>query len=96
MADAWGWLRDGEISTTYVQRDSVGSLVERAGGSAVPLRIESALVRHADDLHQVLKDLTGLAKMASAPMNTYQAAVRNAVELLKQIERESMEDNCHG
>lgn len=47
--------------------------------------------KYSADLHQVLKDLTGLAKMASAPLNTYQAAVRNSDELLKQIERESTE-----
>lgn len=96
MADAWGWLRDGEIISAYVQRGSVESLADRSSGRAVALKIETAPVRYAGDLHQVLRDLTGLAKMASAPMNTYQAAVRNAVELLKQIERESMEDNCHG
>jgi hypothetical protein len=49
------------------------------------------LQKYSADLHQVLKDLTGLAKMASAPLNTYQAAVRNSDELLKQIERESTE-----
>jgi len=45
----------------------------------------------AAELHQVLKDLTGLAKLAAAPLNTYEAAVRNADELLKQIDRESLE-----
>ncbi|WP_421921635.1 hypothetical protein [Marinobacter salarius] len=47
--------------------------------------------KYSAELHQVLKDLTGLAKLASAPLNTYQAAVRNSDELLKQIERESTE-----
>lgn len=49
------------------------------------------LQKYSEDLHQVLKDLTGLAKLGSAPLNTYQAAVRNSDELLKQIERESTE-----
>ncbi|EDM46254.1 hypothetical protein [Marinobacter algicola] len=49
------------------------------------------LQKYSADLHQVLKDLTGLAKLGSAPLNTYQAAVRNSDELLKQIERESTE-----
>lgn len=47
--------------------------------------------KYSTELHQVLEDLTGLAKLASAPLNTYQAAVRNSDELLKQIERESTE-----
>lgn len=51
----------------------------------------AVLQKYSVDLHQVLQDLTGLAKMASAPLNTYQAAVRNSDELLKQIERESTE-----
>ena len=52
----------------------------------------NARQRHANDLYQVLKDLTGLAKLAAAPLNTYQAAVRNADELLKTIDTESTED----
>jgi len=47
--------------------------------------------KYAPELYQVLKDLTGLAKMAAAPLNTYRAAVRNSDELLKQIDRESTE-----
>lgn len=47
--------------------------------------------KYTPELYQVLKDLTGLAKMGAAPLNTYQAAVRNSDELLKQIERESTE-----
>ncbi len=61
----------------------------------MPLRAETAKVRHADELYQVLKDLTGLAKMAACPLNTYKAAIRNSDELLQQIERESMEDSNH-
>lgn len=43
---------------------------------------------YADDLFQVLRDLIGLAKMASAPLNTYHAAIRNGDELIKEVERE--------
>lgn len=53
--------------------------------------------RHADDLYQVLKDLTAMAKLAApiTALNTYQAAVRNADELLNKIDEESKEDVGH-
>lgn len=50
--------------------------------------------KYADDLYQVLKDLTVMAKMGVpiSCINTYAAAVRNAEQLLKKIDVESMED----
>tara|TARA_R110001583_G_scaffold25218_1_gene91431 strand:- start:1488 stop:1784 length:297 start_codon:yes stop_codon:yes gene_type:complete len=98
MADAFGlrWPGDTELFTACTLGTDVNEQIESYKLVKLPLIIETAKARHADELYQVLKDLTGLAKMASAPLNTYQAAVRNADELLKQIERESTEDKCHG
>lgn len=98
MADAYGLIWPGEsgIFSAYAGNADISYAVERYKVREVPLMIETPKARHADDLYQVLKDLTGLAKMASAPLNTYQAAVRNADELLKLIERESTEDLNHG
>ncbi len=98
MADAWGWICPGDtgITSACSSKSVVDSLAAQHDLVVVPLVRETANTRHADDLHQVLKDLTGLAKMASAPLNTYQAAIRNADELLKQIESESTEEESHG
>ncbi|SOB76141.1 hypothetical protein SAMN04488490_1817 [Marinobacter sp. LV10R510-11A] len=98
MADAFGlvWPGEEEIYTTYTPGTDVREVMERYKLRRVPLMLETAKARHADELHQVLKDLTGLVKMASAPLNTYQAAIRNADELLKQIESESTEEESHG
>ncbi len=96
MADAWAWVHEGEIASCSQHKGGADQCVERAGGCTVPLRVETAKVRYANELHQALKDLTGLAMMAAAPLNTYQAAVRNSNELLQQIERESTEDLNHG
>ncbi len=91
MADAWAWAYDGQIAGCWPYKGGADQCVERAGGCAVPLRVETTKVRYANELHQALKDLTGLAMMAAAPLNTYQAAVRNSNELLQQIERECVE-----
>lgn len=66
-------------------------------GRVVPLQIETAKSRHADDLHQVLRDLTTMAKVGVpiSGINTYAAAIRNAEELLAKIEEESTEDVPH-
>jgi hypothetical protein len=98
VADAFGllWPGDTKFLTTCTPEAELQVEIERYNLKRVPLMIETAKARHADELYQVLKDLTGLAKMASAPLNTYQAAVRNSDELLAQIERESTEDKCHG
>ena len=95
MADAWAWIHEGQVAGVFVRWPEVNFCIDRAGGCAMPLRAETAKVRHADELYQVLKDLTGLAKMAACPLNTYKAAIRNSDELLQQIERESMEDSNH-
>ncbi|MGO1500806.1 MAG: hypothetical protein ACTHWH_05935 [Marinobacter sp.] len=97
MADAWGWVYPGDagITSACASRSVVDSLAEQHDLIVVPLVRETANTRHADDLHQVLKDLTGLAKLAAAPLNTYQAAIRNADELLKLIEDESTEEASH-
>lgn len=96
MPDAWGWEHNGDLVNADTRECHINWMVDRAGGNSVPLRIETARVRYADDLYQVLKDLVGLAKLASSPLNAYHAAVRNADELLKQIESESTEDANHG
>lgn len=98
MPDAWGWFYPGDNTLTgaVTNVESLDGIVEQHNVLRVPLVVESAKVKHADDLYQVLKDLTGLAKLASSPLNAYQAAIRNADELLKQIERESTEDVSHG
>lgn len=91
MAKAYGliWPGESEMYTSVSEGVDLQSVVSRHGVKVVPLMLETAKARRADELYQVLKDLTGLAKMASAPLNTYQAAMRNADELLKQIESES-------
>lgn len=88
MADAWAWIHEGQVAGVFVRQPEVDFCVERAGGCAMPLRAETAKVRYADELYQVLKDLTGLAKLAACPLNTYKAAIRNSDELLQQIDRE--------
>ena len=92
MADAWAWIHAGQVAGVFDSRNAATFCAARSGGCALPLRAETAKVRYADELYQVLKDLTGLAMMAAAPLNTYRAAVRNSNELLKQIESESTED----
>ena len=49
--------------------------------------------KHAGELHQVLSDLTSMARLGVpiSCVQTYLAAIRNAEELLKQIERECTE-----
>lgn len=61
-------------------------------GRVVPLQLETASTRHADDLCQVLKDLTGMAKLAASHLNSYHAAIRNAEELLNLIDNESKKE----
>jgi len=95
MADAWAWVHSGQIGGLFLTKSQADWCVERADGCVVPMRVETAKVRHANELHQTLKNLTGLAKMAASPLNTYQAAIRNADLLLEQIERESMEDSSN-
>ncbi|GGE75718.1 hypothetical protein GCM10011533_30080 [Streptosporangium jomthongense] len=94
MADAYGliWPGDEELLTVFTPGADLQDQVERYKLRKVPLVIETAKNRHADDLHEVLKDLAAMAKMAVAAQNTYQAALRNAEELLKQIDRESTEE----
>lgn len=95
MADAWAWVHSGQIGGLFLTKNQADWCVERADGCVVPMRVETAKVRHANELHQTLKNLTGLAKMAASALNTYQAAIRNADLLLEQIERESMEDSSN-
>jgi len=97
MADAYGllWPGDKEFMSVISKGTDVSEQVERYRLSKVPLVIETPKARHADELYQVLKDLTGLAKLAASALNTYQAALRNADLLLEQIERESMEDSSN-
>ncbi|MGP9834244.1 hypothetical protein [Marinobacter sp. NSM] len=96
MADAWAWIHEGQVAGAFVHKGPADFCTDRAGGFVIPLRAETAKVRYADELYQVLKDLTGLAKMAACPLNTYKAAIRNSDELLKQIDRESTEESNHG
>lgn len=94
MAEAWGlvWPGETELFLASNSRAALGDAIERYQVRVVPLTRETAKAKHADELYQVLKDLTGLAKLASAPLNTYAAAVRNADELLKQVELEEEND----
>lgn len=98
MTDAWGWVYPGDagITSACSSKGVVDSLAEQHSLIVVPLVRETAKNRHADELYQVLKDLAGLAKLAAAPLNTYQAAIRNADELLNLINSESTEDANHG
>lgn len=96
MAEAWAWIHEGQVAGAFIGKPPADFCADRAGGCVIPLRAETAKVRHADELYQVLKDLTGLAKLAACPLNTYKAAIRNSDELLKQIDRESTEEPNHG
>lgn len=66
-------------------------------GRVVPLQVETAKSRHADELYQVLRDLTSMAKLGVpiSCINTYLAAIRNAEQLLEKVDNESTEDSTH-
>ncbi len=72
-------------------------MAERYAHEVAPLLVETAKSRHAEELYQVLRDLTVMAKLGVpiSCINTYAAAVRNAEQLLKKIDVESMEDIAH-
>lgn len=97
MVEALGLIWPGEkgIFTTCTTGADISEQVAKYKLIQVPLVRETASTRHADDLCQVLKDLVALAKLAASTLNTYQAALRNADELLKQIDRESAEEIKH-
>ncbi len=60
-------------------------------GRVVPLQVETAKSRRAEELYQVLRDLTTMAKLGVpiSGINTYAAAVRNSDELLQRIDDEA-------
>lgn len=66
-------------------------------GRVVPLQVETAKSRHADELYQVLRDLTSMSKLGVpiSCINTYLAAIRNAEQLLEKVDNESTEDSIH-
>ncbi len=60
-------------------------------------QVETAKSRHADELYQVLRDLTSMAKLGVpiSCINTYLAAIRNAEQLLEKIDEELEKDSDH-
>jgi hypothetical protein len=96
MADAWAWVHNGEIANCSQYKSNAEFLADRAGGCIVPLRVETAKVRYANELHQALKSMADLAKRLTAFNDARPASLLIADELLKQIERESTEDSTHG
>jgi len=86
---AWGVEHNGMVVDAYPTREEARLMCGHLDGAKpVPLCQYTPVTSHAGDLFQVLKDLVGLAKMASAPLNTYHAAVRNGGELIKEVERQ--------
>jgi hypothetical protein len=66
-------------------------------GRVVPLQVQTAKSRHAEELYQVLRDLTAMAKLGVpiSGINTYLAAIRNAEQLLEKIDEELEKDSDH-
>lgn len=86
---AWGVEHNGMVVDAYPTQTEARLMckhLEKA--KPVPLCQYTPVTSHAGDLFQVLKDLVGLARLAAAPLNTYHAAVRNADELIKDVERQ--------
>ncbi len=96
MADAWAWVHSGQIGGLFLTKNQADWCIERADGCVVPMRVETAKVRRADELHTALKGLVDLAKRLTAFNDARPASLLIADELLQQIERESMEDSNHG
>ena len=101
MAECYAHEVFGNLSCFAGTPDQVlASLAGQVGedmvdwGRVVPLQIETPITRHADELHQVLSDLTSMARLGVpiSCINTYLAAIRNAEQLLEKIDQESTED----
>lgn len=85
---AWGVEHNGMVVDAYPTREEARLMCGHLDGAKpVPLCQYTPVTSHAGDLFQALKNLVGLAKMASAPLNTYKAAVHNGDELIKAVER---------
>lgn len=94
MVEALGliWPGDKELFSTCTIGADISEQVAKYKLIQVPLVRETASTRHADDLCQVLKDLTGMAKLGASHLNSYHAAIRNAEELLNLIDNESKKE----
>lgn len=105
MAECYAHEVFGNLSCFAGTPDQVkAALANQAGddmvdwGRVVPLQLETAKSRHADELYQVLRDLTSMAKLGVpiSCINTYLAAIRNAEQLLEKVDNESTEDPSNG
>tara|TARA_B100000214_G_scaffold318205_1_gene252397 strand:+ start:782 stop:1117 length:336 start_codon:yes stop_codon:yes gene_type:complete len=105
MADCYAHEAIGRLSCFAASPEQVQEHVaERFGedmtdwGRVLPLQVETAKSRHADELYQVLRDLTSMAKLGVpiSCINTYLAAIRNAEQLLEKVDNESTEDPSNG
>lgn len=94
MAEAYGLIWPGEsaLLTAYTPGVDVSEAVERHGVRVVPLMIETAKVRHANELHTALKGLVDSAKRLTAFNDARPASLLIADELLKKIELEEAND----
>jgi hypothetical protein len=104
MAECYAHEVFGNLSCFAGTPDQVkAALANQAGddmvdwGRVVPLQVETAKSRHADELYQVLRDLTSMAKLGVpiSCINTYLAAIRNAEQLLEKIDEELEKDSDH-
>lgn len=104
MAECYAHEAFGNLSCFAGTPDQVkAALASQAGddmvdwGRVVPLQVETAKSRHADELYQVLRDLTAMAKLGIpiSCINTYLAAIRNAEQLLEKIDDELEKDSNH-
>jgi len=104
MAECYAHEVFGNLSCFAGTPDQVkAALANQVGGDmvdwgrVVPLQVETAKSRHADELYQVLRDLTSMAKLGVpiSGINTYLAAIRNAEQLLEKIDEELEKDSDH-
>ena len=104
MAECYAHQVFGNLSCFGGTPDQVkAALANQAGedmvewGRVVPLQVETAKSQHAEELYEVLHDLTAMAKLGVpiSGINTYLAAIRNAEQLLENIDNESTEDLIH-
>lgn len=94
MADAYGlvWPGDTKFLTTCTPEAVTEVDIERYNLKRVPLMIETAKARRADDLHTALKGLVDSAKRLTAFNDARPASLLIADELLKKIELEEAND----
>lgn len=83
---AWGVEHNGMIVDAYPTQAEARLMCGHLDKARpVPLCQYTPMTSHAGDLLQALKDLVGLARLATPPANTYQAAIHNAEALIRDL-----------